>query len=115
MVPQLIINYKLKSVAHMPMKTMTYKFLNTIVDDFFSFVIKMPFLHRLACFRDDVIFLILIYQSFIYKVDYSRANEYGQVGVQDEEVVKKELEEKEKEIEKEKKGGKKKVEKEKAE
>jgi hypothetical protein len=74
----------------------------------FSFVIKMPFLHRLACFRDDVIFLILIYQSFIYKVDYSRANEYGQVGVQDE-AVKKELEEKEK------KGEKKKVQKEKAE
>ncbi|KAH8915161.1 cleft lip and palate transmembrane 1, partial [Atractiella rhizophila] len=80
LIPQLIINYKLKSVAHMPMRTFTYKFLNTIVDDFFSFVIKMPLLHRLACFRDDIVFLILIYQSFIYKVDYTRANEFGQVG-----------------------------------
>lgn len=27
-----------------------------------SFIIKMPWLHRLACFRDDVVFLILLYQ-----------------------------------------------------
>jgi hypothetical protein len=62
----------------MPVRSLTYKFLNTvrtclalisdivtwtltfgpalqIVDDFFSFVIKMPLLHRLACFRDDVV------------------------------------------------------------
>ena len=39
------------------MRTLTYKFLNTIVDDFFSFVISMPLLHRLACFRDDVVFV----------------------------------------------------------
>ncbi|KAL8281049.1 hypothetical protein RQP46_006407 [Phenoliferia psychrophenolica] len=102
LIPQLIINYKLKSVAHMPMKTMTYKvaahplfwitrsraltdkpppslqFFNTIVDDFFSFVIKMPILHRLACFRDDVVFVILLYQMYIYKVDPTRVNEYGQ-------------------------------------
>jgi hypothetical protein len=58
----------------------------------------MPWLHRLACFRDDVVFCILIYQvrtllihrtrtrtqhtdhqRWIYRVDYSRVNEYGQV------------------------------------
>lgn len=27
---------------------MTYKFLNTIIDDLFAFVIKMPLLHRLS-------------------------------------------------------------------
>lgn len=32
-------------------------------------------LHRLACFRDDVVFLILLYQRWIYRVDKSRANE----------------------------------------
>ncbi|KAG9073777.1 hypothetical protein FS749_014694, partial [Ceratobasidium sp. UAMH 11750] len=53
LVPQLIINYKLKSVAHMPIKAMVYKTLGTVVDDFFAFCIKMPILHRLACFRDD--------------------------------------------------------------
>lgn len=62
----------------------------------------MPLLHRLACFRDDVVFLILrelsipltvtalrpeigsadgiesaVYQMWIYKVDPNRENEYG--------------------------------------
>ncbi|GJZ28716.1 Rho GTPase activating protein with PAK-box/P21-Rho-binding domain-containing protein [Tanacetum coccineum] len=31
---------------------MTYKFLNTIIDDLFAFVIKMSILHRLSVFRD---------------------------------------------------------------
>lgn len=31
MVPSLYINYRLKSVAHMPRKAMTYKFLNTFI------------------------------------------------------------------------------------
>lgn len=36
-------------------------------------------MHRLACFRDDVVFLILLYQRWIYRIDPTRANEYGQV------------------------------------
>lgn len=56
MCPQLFINYKLKSVAHMPWRQMTYKFLNTIIDDLFAFVIKMPLLHRLSVFRDGKLF-----------------------------------------------------------
>ncbi|KZT38366.1 cleft lip and palate associated transmembrane protein [Sistotremastrum suecicum HHB10207 ss-3] len=79
LVPQLIINYKLKSVSHMPFKAMIYKTLSTVVDDFFAFCIKMPFLHRLACFRDDVVFMIFLYQRYIYRVDHSRINEFGQV------------------------------------
>ncbi|KAK9291555.1 hypothetical protein L1049_019503 [Liquidambar formosana] len=77
MCPQLFINYKLKSVAHLPWRQMTYKFLNTIIDDLFAFVIKMPILHRLSVFRDDVIFLIYVYQRWIYPVDRKRVNEYG--------------------------------------
>ncbi|TEB30111.1 cleft lip and palate transmembrane 1 [Coprinellus micaceus] len=80
LVPQLIINYKLKSVAHMPMKAMVYKTLSTVVDDLFAFCIKMPFLHRLACFRDDVVFVVFLYQRWIYRIDPKRINEYGQVG-----------------------------------
>lgn len=57
MCPQLFINYKLKSVAHMPWRQMTYKFLNTIIDDLFAFVIKMPILHRLSVFRDGELFI----------------------------------------------------------
>jgi hypothetical protein len=48
---QLYLNYKLKSVAHLPWRQMTYKFLNTIIDDLFAFVIKMPLLHRISVFR----------------------------------------------------------------
>ncbi|XP_074307859.1 uncharacterized protein LOC141642815 [Silene latifolia] len=77
MCPQLFINYKLKSVAHLPWRQMTYKFLNTIIDDLFAFVIKMPWLHRLSVFRDDLIFLIYIYQRWIYPVDKKRVNEFG--------------------------------------
>ena len=80
MVPSLYINYRLKSVAHMPGRTMMYKFLNTFIDDLFAFTIKMPTLHRLATLRDDVIFFIYLYQSWKYKVDYSRVNEFGQGG-----------------------------------
>lgn len=66
----------------MPMKAMIYKTLSTVIDDLFayvaqpienppkipltcvcrSFCIKMPILHRLACFRDDVVFLVFLYQ-----------------------------------------------------
>jgi len=77
MCPQLFINYKLKSVAHMPWRQMTYKFLNTIIDDLFAFVIKMPLLHRLSVFRDDIIFLIYLYQRWKYPVDRKRVNEFG--------------------------------------
>ncbi|KAJ2949851.1 hypothetical protein O0L34_g11167 [Tuta absoluta] len=77
MTPQLFINYKLKSVAHLPWRMMTYKFLNTFIDDMFAFVIKMPTMYRIGCFRDDIVFFIFLYQRWIYKVDQSRLNEFG--------------------------------------
>ena len=85
MVPSLYINYRLKSVAHMPGRTMTYKFLNTFIDDLFAFTIRMPTLHRLATLRDDFIFFIWLYQKYKYKVDYTRVNEFGQGGESDDE------------------------------
>eukprot|EP00560_Eucampia_antarctica_P009381 CAMPEP_0197827194 /NCGR_PEP_ID=MMETSP1437-20131217/4026_1 /TAXON_ID=49252 ORGANISM="Eucampia antarctica, Strain CCMP1452" /NCGR_SAMPLE_ID=MMETSP1437 /ASSEMBLY_ACC=CAM_ASM_001096 /LENGTH=613 /DNA_ID=CAMNT_0043427945 /DNA_START=128 /DNA_END=1969 /DNA_ORIENTATION=+ len=78
MTPQLFINYKLKSVAHLNWRTLSYKSINTFIDDLFAFVIKMPIMHRLACLRDDLIFFIYCYQRYIYKTDYTRVNEYGQ-------------------------------------
>jgi len=84
MTPQLFINYKLKSTAHMPWKTFMYKALNTFVDDLFAFIIKMPTMHRLSCLRDDLVFFIYLYQRSAYGVDGKRANEFGQVGVPDE-------------------------------
>lgn len=67
----------MKSVAHLPWRQMTYKFLNTFIDDIFAFVIKMPTLYRLSVFRDDIVFFIFLYQRWIYKVDKKRVNEFG--------------------------------------
>lgn len=72
MTPQIFINYKMKSVGQMPWRMFVYKALNTVIDDLFAFIIKMPLLHRIACFRDDVVFVILLYQRWIYPVDQSR-------------------------------------------
>ncbi|KER27200.1 hypothetical protein T265_13841, partial [Opisthorchis viverrini] len=80
MTPQLFINYRLKSVAHLPWKALTYKAFNTFIDDFFAMIITMPTSHRIACLRDDVIFLIYLYQRWLYPVDKSRVNEFGQRG-----------------------------------
>ncbi|CAO3593202.1 unnamed protein product [Absidia cylindrospora] len=87
MIPQLYINYRLKSVAHMPWRTLMYKSLNTFIDDLFAFVIKMPTLHRIACLRDDAVFIVYVYQRYKYKVDPTRANEYGQVGQEKDDKI----------------------------
>lgn len=77
MLPQLFVNYKLKSVAHLPWRAFMYKAFNTFIDDIFAFIITMPTSHRLACFRDDIVFLIYLYQRWLYPVDKSRTNEFG--------------------------------------
>eukprot|EP00794_Sanderia_malayensis_P019133 gene19133-21050_t len=77
MLPQLFVNYKLKSVAHLPWRAFMYKAFNTFIDDIFAFIITMPTAHRLACFRDDIVFIIYLYQRWLYPVDKSRVNEYG--------------------------------------
>ncbi|CAL8298478.1 unnamed protein product [Lota lota] len=77
MLPQLFVNFKLKSVAHLPWKAFMYKAFNTFIDDVFAFIITMPTSHRLACFRDDIVFLIYLYQRWLYPVDKTRVNEYG--------------------------------------
>ncbi|RUS76351.1 hypothetical protein EGW08_015881, partial [Elysia chlorotica] len=77
MLPQLFVNYKMKSVAHLPWRAFMYKAFNTFIDDVFAFIITMPTAHRLACFRDDIVFLIYLYQRWLYPVDKSRQNEFG--------------------------------------
>ena len=87
MTPQLYINYRLQSVEHMPGRALTYRFLNTIIDDLFSFVITMPTMHRISCFRDDVIFVVYLYQRWNYRVDKTRgiwATERKPAAVSDE-------------------------------
>ncbi|KAK3914606.1 Cleft lip and palate transmembrane protein 1-like protein [Frankliniella fusca] len=87
MTPQLFINYKMKSVAHLPWRMLSYKFLNTFIDDIFAFVIKMPMMYRIGCFRDDIVFLIFLYQRYIYKTDPTRVNEFGFSAEMEEEAT----------------------------
>jgi len=69
MTPQLFINYQKKKVPKLPWMAFFYRALNTIIDDLFAMIIYMPTMHRLSCFRDDVIFAIYLYQRWIYPVD----------------------------------------------
>jgi len=57
-----------------------YKALNTFIDDLFAFIIKMPTMHRMSCFRDDIVFAVFLYQRYVYKVDMKRVNEFGHRG-----------------------------------
>jgi hypothetical protein len=41
----------------------------------YPFIPQMPVMHRIACLRDDVIFIIFIFQRFSYPVDKTRRNE----------------------------------------
>ena len=96
--PQIYLNYKLKSVEHLPMKAMTYKFLNTIIDDLYAFAVKTPTMYRIFCFRDDVIFVIYIYQIFKYRKNNRAEQIEKEKEKYKEELIKKELlKEKEKE------------------
>uniref|UniRef100_A0A8D9DP68 Lipid scramblase CLPTM1L n=1 Tax=Cacopsylla melanoneura TaxID=428564 RepID=A0A8D9DP68_9HEMI len=87
MLPQLFINYKLKSVAHLPWRTFMYKAFNTFIDDVFAFLITMPTMHRLACFRDDIIFLIYLYQRWLYPVDKRRLDENSDMSAESNEQI----------------------------
>jgi hypothetical protein len=49
MTPQLYINYKLKSVEHLPWRALTYKAMNTFVDDVAALLIDMPLMYDFAC------------------------------------------------------------------
>lgn len=89
LVPQVYLNYKLRSVAHMPWKAMVYKTLNTVIDDIFAFVIPAPTMHRLATFRDDIIFVVYLYQRCVYPVDKKRINEFGMSGEDEQRALEK--------------------------
>jgi hypothetical protein len=64
--PQLFLNHQLKSVAAMPLRVFLYRVLNTFVDDLFAMVFPMPTMTRLATFRDDIVFVILLWQWWYY-------------------------------------------------
>jgi len=84
MLPQLFLNYKLKSVAHLPWRAFMYKAFNTFIDDLFAFIITMPTAHRVACFRDDIVFLVYLYQRYLYPVDPTRLDQSGSMMEEEE-------------------------------
>eukprot|EP00914_Ancora_sagittata_P025718 GHVO01050923.1.p1 GENE.GHVO01050923.1~~GHVO01050923.1.p1 ORF type:complete len:381 (+),score=37.93 GHVO01050923.1:152-1144(+) len=67
MTPQLFRNYKLQSVSHLPWATLTYQAINTFIDDLFAFLIRMPKIHQMSVFRDDIVFIIYVIQLWMYR------------------------------------------------
>lgn len=52
MTPQFFLNDQLKSVAHLPWRTMSYRALNNLIDHVSAVVLPMPNISPFECFRD---------------------------------------------------------------
>uniref|UniRef100_A0A8C7K2I8 Lipid scramblase CLPTM1L n=1 Tax=Oncorhynchus kisutch TaxID=8019 RepID=A0A8C7K2I8_ONCKI len=77
MAPQLFINFKLKSVDHLQWNVLMYKAVNTFVNDAFACVFSTHPSHQLGCFRDEILFLLYLYQRRLYSTNKTRCREYG--------------------------------------
>ncbi|XP_061807546.1 lipid scramblase CLPTM1L-like [Nerophis lumbriciformis] len=85
MAPQLFINHKLRSVSHLQGAVLMYRGLNTLISDLCScaamFSSSGSFLtsHQLSCFRDELFFLLYLYQRrrFISKGRRSECGTHG--------------------------------------
>jgi len=67
MMPQVFLNYRLKSVEHLPWRALSYQAVNTFVDDIFTLCIRMPEVVKYSVFRDDIVFIICVIQRQLYK------------------------------------------------
>ncbi|KAJ8004730.1 hypothetical protein DPEC_G00139330 [Dallia pectoralis] len=77
MAPQLFVNFKLKSVCHLQWNILMYKAVNTFVNDTFAYIFNTHSCHQLTCFRDDILFLVYVYQRRLYCTNKCRGCEYG--------------------------------------
>ncbi|MEQ2242926.1 hypothetical protein ILYODFUR_001817 [Ilyodon furcidens] len=72
MAPQLFINHKLQSVSHLQGAVLMYRGVNTLISDlcscasFFSSSVPFTSSHQLSCFRDELVFLLYLYQRRHY-------------------------------------------------
>ncbi|KAM7420445.1 hypothetical protein PAMA_014931 [Pampus argenteus] len=72
MAPQLFINHKLKSVSHLQGSVLMYRGVNTLISDlcscasFFYSSGSFSSSHQLSCFRDELLFLLYLYQRRCY-------------------------------------------------
>merc|ERR1712187_225940 len=67
MTPQVFMNYRLKSVEHLPWRALTYQAINTFIDDVFVLCIRVPEVQKYSVFRDDIIFVIRCVQRWLYR------------------------------------------------
>jgi len=68
MTPQIFMNHRLKSVEHLPWTALTYSFINTFIDDLFAFgIFRVPEVSRYSCLRDDIVFVVICVQRWMYK------------------------------------------------
>merc|ERR1712099_144307 len=67
MTPQVFMNYRMKSVEHLPWRALTYQAINTFIDDIFVLCIRMPEVQKYSVFRDDIIFVICCFQRWLYR------------------------------------------------
>ena len=54
---------------------------NTFIDDVFAFIITMPTSHRIAVFRDDLVFVVYLYQRWWVRVDTTQLSNYMSVSL----------------------------------
>ncbi|XP_028327143.1 cleft lip and palate transmembrane protein 1-like protein [Gouania willdenowi] len=72
MAPQLFINYKLKTVSHLQGTVLLYRGVNTFISDlcscalFLSSSASFSSSHQLSCFRDELLFVLYLYQRRRY-------------------------------------------------
>ncbi|CAO3600316.1 unnamed protein product [Absidia cylindrospora] len=66
LLPQAIHNHRIKKVDHISRRTLLYKSLNILIDTIFAFIIKTTFIHRLGCFHQDILYLFIFYQSYVF-------------------------------------------------
>jgi hypothetical protein len=83
--PQLYLNYKLKSVPAIPWRTLSYKFVDAIIDDIANYAMGSPTMILIMHLNDDFAFLVLIFQRWLYREDSNRGEgEDPTVKIEDE-------------------------------
>ncbi|ORX62437.1 hypothetical protein DM01DRAFT_1404082 [Hesseltinella vesiculosa] len=62
LLPQVALNHRSQKVLHVCKSTLVYKSFNIAIDIVSALIIKTPFLHRIACLHQDILFAIVLIQ-----------------------------------------------------
>ncbi|KAI8099508.1 cleft lip and palate transmembrane protein 1-domain-containing protein [Halteromyces radiatus] len=66
LLPQVFKNHQSRKVEHISRHTLIYKSFNVVIDAVFAIIVKTPFLHRITCFHQDILYIYIFYQHSIY-------------------------------------------------